>query len=256
MSEPNHSPPPTPTTTTPPSYAFPKHKLRKQTDINRKPLVLIAAGSYSPITNAHLKLFTDAFEYAKNTEFEVIGGYLSPVSDSYKKKDLATATHRIKMCELAAEKIDWLMVDPWEALKEEYTMTADVLDHFDHEINAGQLLPVRAHVVLLAGADLLQTMALPDVWSRADLDRILGQYGMFVEEREGTDLQGAIKLLPEELRENIWAMPPVNLSNTSSTLVRGHLRLGSGIPKEMVPEQVGAYIEEKGLFPRKELSTV
>lgn len=36
-----------------------------------------------------------AADYAKfSTDFEVVGGYLSPVSDAYKKAGLASADHR------------------------------------------------------------------------------------------------------------------------------------------------------------------
>lgn len=74
------------------------------------------------------------------------------------------------MCELAVdEKRDsWLMIDPWEALQPDYTPTAQVLDHFNHEINEvlggaqkpdGTRVPVR--IMLLAGADLVQTFSTP-----------------------------------------------------------------------------------------------
>jgi nicotinamide mononucleotide adenylyltransferase len=78
------------------TYSFPRHRLRLiQTDPTRKPLVLIACGSFSPITYLHLRIFEIAADFGKfNTEFEVIGGYLSPVSDSYKKAGLASAAHR------------------------------------------------------------------------------------------------------------------------------------------------------------------
>lgn len=89
------------------------------------------------------------------------------------------------MCELAAEQTsDWIMVDTWEPTQKEYQPTALVLDHFDHEINTvrggieaadGQMKKVR--VALLAGADLIQTMSRPGVWSQDDLDHILGKYG-------------------------------------------------------------------------------
>lgn len=69
------------------------------------------------------------------------------------------------MCELASEASNWLMVDPWEAIQPQYMPTAQVLDHFEHEINdvlGGAVRPdgTTAHVriVLLAGADLIQTM--------------------------------------------------------------------------------------------------
>jgi nicotinamide mononucleotide adenylyltransferase len=79
-----------------PDYSFPDRKLKKTLDDSSKtPLVLIACGSFSPITYLHLRMFEMVADHAKfNTEFEVVGGYLSPVSDAYKKKGLATAEHR------------------------------------------------------------------------------------------------------------------------------------------------------------------
>ena len=55
-----------------------------------------------------------------------------------------------------------------------------MLDRFDHELNeihggiqvGGQKKTI--HVALLAGADLIQTMSTPGVWSSQDLDHILG----------------------------------------------------------------------------------
>src|SRR3954447_69770 len=72
----------------------------------------------------------------ENTNFEIIGGYYSPVSDHYQKEGLAPTHHRVRMCELAVERTStWLMVDAWESLQPEYTRTAMVLDHFNEEIN-------------------------------------------------------------------------------------------------------------------------
>lgn len=95
------SPSPTATTssemTTPePYYQFPTQKLRRrQTQPGKMPLVLVACGSFSPITFLHLRMFAMAADYVRmNTDFEVVGGYLSPVSDAYKKVGLAPASHR------------------------------------------------------------------------------------------------------------------------------------------------------------------
>ena len=72
----------------------------------------------------------------ENTNFEIIGGYYSPVSDHYQKEGLAPSHHRVRMGELAVERTStWLMVDAWESLQPEYTRTAMVLDHFNEEIN-------------------------------------------------------------------------------------------------------------------------
>lgn len=78
------------------TYVFPESRLRKKMeDPSKTPLLLIACGSFSPITFLHLRMFIMAADYVKfGTEFEIIGGYLSPVSDAYKKQGLATAEHR------------------------------------------------------------------------------------------------------------------------------------------------------------------
>lgn len=72
----------------------------------------------------------------ENTNFEILGGYFSPVSDFYQKQGLAEAKHRVRMCELAVERSSaWLMVDDWESLQTSYQRTAIVLDHFQQELN-------------------------------------------------------------------------------------------------------------------------
>ena len=164
-----------------------------------------------------------------NTDFEVIGGFLSPVSDAYQKKGLATANHRIEMCRLAVQESSWINVDDWEAIKPEYTRTALVLDHFQHEINDDRggigvnegKKPVR--IALLSGADLLDTMSHPGVWAHEDLDHILGRYGAFIIERGGTDMGAAMSAL-EQWRKQIWTIPQLIKNDVSSTKIRLFLR--------------------------------
>ena len=78
------------------TYSFPTQKLkRRMDDPSKTPLVLVACGSFSPITYLHLRMFEMAADYCRfSTDFELIGGYLSPVSDAYKKAGLASAGHR------------------------------------------------------------------------------------------------------------------------------------------------------------------
>ena len=136
------------------------------------------------------------------TNYEVIGGYFSTVSDHYGKKDLAPAHHRIRMCELAVETTStWLMVDSWESLQPNYTTTERVLDHFDREVNEKnngivtkdgrfqwgdknkcisddvnlsnmillQGTRRRVKVMLLAGADLIESFSVPGLWADDDV---------------------------------------------------------------------------------------
>lgn len=116
------------------------------------------------------------------------------------------------MCEIATDQTsNWLMVDPWEAVQPDYMPTALVLDHFEREINEvlggvetqeGGRKPVQ--ISLLAGADLIQTMSSPGVWSDKDLNHILGRYGTFIVERTGTDIDDALSNLQQCKSKFLW----------------------------------------------------
>lgn len=287
----------------PDTYRFPSERLRRrQTQADKTPLVLVACGSfrsvlvlvlpgddglltgcmcYSPITFLHLRMFEMASDYAKfNTKYEIIGGFLSPVSEAYKKQGLASAKHRIQMCSFAATKTsEWLSCDPWEAIQPDYVPTAQVLDHFDHEINTvlggcedvhGNKQPVR--IALLAGADLIQTMSTPGVWSEKDLDHILGNFGAFIIERTGTDIDEALGGL-KQYQEKIHVIPQVIIvrrylecrgntiiisqrlpadslssqNDVSSTKVRLMRKRDLSL-RYVVPDPVIDYIQEHGLY--------
>ncbi|CAD6567776.1 MAG: hypothetical protein ASARMPRED_001136 [Alectoria sarmentosa] len=226
------------------NYSFPESRLKTLNDSRKTPLVLMACGSFSPVTFLHLRLFEMANDYIKfsRTEFEVVGGYLSPVSDSYKKAGLASAEHRLNMCEIACQNSGFVMVDPWEAVQKEYQPTANgetsmstptfpsskrpvVLDHTENEINIlrGGVATLdggrkHARIVLLAGADLIQTMSTPGVWSHSDLDHILTRYGALVVERAGTDIEDSLATL-SQWRENIWVVNQLVTNDVSSTKV-------------------------------------
>lgn len=90
-----HQPPPAPATPAE-DYTFPEFRLKRvMEDPEKTPLLLVACGSFSPITFLHLRMFEMAADYVKlSTDFEIIGGYLSPVSDAYRKAGLASAEHR------------------------------------------------------------------------------------------------------------------------------------------------------------------
>lgn len=158
------------------------------------------------------------------------------------------------MCEIATDQTsDWLMVDPWEAMKKDYSPTALVLDHFEHEINVaqggvetstGERKNVR--VALLAGADLIQTMSTPGVWSDKDLDHILGRYGSFIVERTGTDIDDALASL-QPWKENIYVIQQLIQNDVSSTKIRLFLRREMSV-HYLVPAPVIRYIEEHDLY--------
>jgi len=238
------------------NYTFPVQRLKKRlTKPGKQPLVLVSCGSFSPPTNLHLRMFEEAADYCEfETEFEVVGGFFSPVGDAYKKAGLASAQHRINMTRIAVrDSSTWIGVDPWEPLHKEYLPTVKVLDHFDHELNEvmGGIEDVdgnkqRIQVALLAGADLIQTMSTPGLWAREDLSRILGHYGAFILERSGTDIDDALVSL-QQWRENIRVIPQLIQNDVSSTKIRLFRKRGKSI-RYYIPDQVVDYIYEHGLY--------
>lgn len=240
-------------------YEFPVHRLTKKLqDPEKLPLIIVACGSFSPITYLHLRMFEMALDdINEQTRFEVVGGYFSPVSDNYQKRGLAPAYHRVRMCELACERTSsWLMVDAWESLQSSYTRTAKVLDHFNHEINikrggimtvVGEKMGVK--IMLLAGGDLIESMGEPHVWADSDLHHILGNYGCLIVERTGSDVRSFLLShdIMYEHRRNILIIKQLIYNDISSTKVRLFIRRGMSV-QYLLPNSVIRYIQEYNLY--------
>ncbi|KAI5803385.1 nicotinamide mononucleotide adenylyl transferase [Peziza echinospora] len=239
-----------------PSYQFPISRLRRTiSDPEKTPLVLVACGSFSPITYMHLRMFEMAMDHARSHGFEVIGGYISPVGDAYSKRGLVSATHRIHMCTIAAEQTsNWIMVDPWEGMNTQYTPTAMVLDHFEDEINVkmgGVQLPNgetrKVRISLLAGSDLISTMGEPGVWNPRHLEHILGGYGAFIIERSGSKADKAVEFIPQQFHRNIHIIRQLIANDVSSTKIRDLLSQRMSV-HYLLPNCVIEYICEQDLY--------
>lgn len=240
-------------------YEFPSHRLATTlSDDSKYPLVIVACGSFSPITYLHLRMFEMALDsISEQTRFEVIGGYYSPVLSNYKKQGLAPAHHRVRMCELACERTSsWLMVDAWESLQEKYTRTALVLDHFNEELNIkrGGILTSLGErrgikIMLLAGGDLIESMGEPDVWADQDLHHILGKYGCLIVERTGADVRSFLLShdIMYEHRRNVLVIKQLIYNDISSTKIRLFIRRGMSV-QYLLPNSVIRYIQEHKLY--------
>ncbi|KAG4927378.1 hypothetical protein JHK85_053864 [Glycine max] len=103
----------------------------------------------SPPLQTRAKLARDALN---SDGYCVIGGYLSPVNDAYKKKGLISAEHRIQLCHLAGKSSDLIMVDPWEASQSTYQRTLTVLSRVHNSVCETGLNPSRScfFVVLIS----------------------------------------------------------------------------------------------------------
>ena len=218
----------------------------------REPVVLLACGSFNPPTFQHLRMFELARHALEARGYSVVGAYLSPVNDGYGKAGLLPARHRVAMCRRAVADSDLVMVDAWEAAQPEWQTTMQVLGHVRAFVNARRKTAREVRVMLLCGADLVETFRTPGLWADQDMWDLAYKYGIACVEREGAD---ALRVAEEvaalrdgrgqELRVVSVREPVANL--TSSTQLRRALREG-GTVAYLTPRAVAEYIDEHNLY--------
>ena len=96
------------------------------------------------------------------------------------------------------------------------------------------------------GADLIQTMSTPGVWTSKDLDHILGRYGAFIVERTGTDIDDALASL-QPWKDKIYVIQQLIQNDVSSTKIRLALKREMSV-RYLIPASVIKYIEQHGLY--------
>ncbi|XP_051989238.1 nicotinamide/nicotinic acid mononucleotide adenylyltransferase 3-like isoform X2 [Xyrauchen texanus] len=100
-------------------------------------LVLLACGSFNPITHQHMRLFELARDHLHQTGlYRVVGGIVSPVSDGYGKQGLVVSKHRLAMARLALQSSDWVTVDDWESQQYDWTETVVTMRYHYSRIDA------------------------------------------------------------------------------------------------------------------------
>ncbi|RVW50189.1 Nicotinamide/nicotinic acid mononucleotide adenylyltransferase [Vitis vinifera] len=131
-------------------------------------VALVATGSFNPPTNMHLRMFELARDALRSEGYCVIGGYMSPVNDAYKKRysqlnslilacaavGLISAEHRIQMCDLACKSSEFIMVDPWEANQSTFQRTLTVLSRIKCSLCENGLIPRVRNDLSLADQNL------------------------------------------------------------------------------------------------------
>jgi nicotinamide mononucleotide adenylyltransferase len=195
-------------------------------------VVVVACGSFSPITVLHLRMFEAVRDYLTHEkgEVDIIGGIVSPVHDAYGKQSLIPQCHRTELARAALHATDWVSVCEWETHQRGWSRTKLVLQRYQEALNkrAAKRYGPDAHigVRLLCGADLLESFQLPGVWSEADKHFILAECGVTVLERDGCDLAAIIEAEPalRKYKQNIHIVKPYVVNDISSTVVRGLIR--------------------------------
>lgn len=242
-------------------------------------MVLLACGSFNPITNMHLRMFELARDHLEDSgQYRVVRGIISPVGDAYKKKGLIEACHRVEMARLATHTSDWIRVDAWESLQIEWIETVKVVRHHFEELVSAEKnnddvdtvkiskkrrieehapeCPSSYHtrrggpqLKLLVGADVLESFGVPNLWKQDDIAEIVGRYGLVCITRRGNDAQKFIHQSDAlwKHRRNIHVVPEWVTNDISATHVRRALRRGQSV-RYLLPDPVVHYIRENGLY--------
>ena len=222
----------------------------------RVPTVLLSCGSFNPITNMHLRMFELARDHMhRNTQHQVIEGVISPTNDKYqeiqKAKRLEKAERRCQMARVSLTPIGneqhWVRVDDWEATQDHWTRTREAMDYFFEKV-----YDRKVSLKLLCGADMFHTFNVPDLWKDEDIHKIVGQYGMVVITREGSDPFETIERSPKsdilkKYRNNIFVVEEKIPNLISSTAIRNAIKNGESV-RYLIPDQVIQYIKDNNLY--------
>ncbi|CCW65705.1 unnamed protein product [Phytomonas sp. EM1] len=172
------------------------------------PVVIAVCGAFNPIHHAHIALYDmaeaaltspSACDAATGRPYLVLGGYISPVGDSYGKPGLLPFSQRVEIVEAAVRDHPAIEVDRWEGLQPTYTRTYYVLEHlqeavqawYDSQAKEGKPSlserGVRIRVAFACGTDLLQSFLRPGCWRLDLLQKMLDRFQVVVITRSEND---------------------------------------------------------------------
>ena len=220
----------------------------------KPPCVILACGSFSPPTYLHLRIMEEAKDCLES-EFEVIGGILSPVNDHYgklykKSLQAANGMHRLEMCQRATASSDWIGVSDYEVSLDEWSRVAVILEAYGKAIDQFYKNKQEVAVKFLCGSDVLKSFQIPNLWAMDHQEVILGKYGVVVCERKGCELNDEFfngYAMYKKHRKNIYSFMPAVENTISSTVIRNQIKSKKSI-KYLTPDPVIEYVEKEKLY--------
>ncbi|XP_076173780.1 nicotinamide/nicotinic acid mononucleotide adenylyltransferase 1-like isoform X6 [Ptiloglossa arizonensis] len=240
-------------------------------------VILMSCGSYNPPTNMHLRMFEIARDHLHRMGTHiVVGGVISPVHDAYAKKELASASHRCAMLKLALHNSDWIQLSSWETRQNGWTKTRISLQYHQNLLNSVLYdsnnvnhIPIEdlewipenvknssdrtpIQVKLLCGADLLESFGTYDLWAEEDIDAIVGEHGLVVITREGSNPNKFIydsDILSRHMH-NIYIVTEWIPNEVSSTRIRRALKRGESV-RYLLQDAVIDYVYKHGIYDAK-----
>ncbi|XP_022965145.1 nicotinamide/nicotinic acid mononucleotide adenylyltransferase isoform X2 [Cucurbita maxima] len=192
--------------------------------------VLVATGSFNPPTYMHLRMFEMAKDALESEGLCVIGGYMSPVNDAYKKKSRAS---------------DNYLGPHFFGTSNKALRTSMPKFRIHHGRSMGESLKV----MLACGSDLIESFATPGVWIPDQVKTICRDYGLICVSREEQDIEKIIsdnEILYEN-RSNIKIVDQIIPNIISSTRLRDCISKGLSI-KYLTPDEVIEYIRGQHLY--------
>ncbi|CAM4589584.1 unnamed protein product [Leuciscus chuanchicus] len=227
----------------------------------RLPLVLLACGSFNPITHQHMRLFELARDHMHQTGlYRVVGGIVSPVGDGYGKQGLVASKHRLAMARLALQSSDWVSVDDWESQQADWTETVVTMRyHYGHiaaQYHHSKDPPTNEQpasdvpqLKLLCGADFMDTFKVPGLWMDDHVEEVVGRFGLVCVSRGSLQPDRAIHEsdLLSRHRQSIFLVREWVHNEISATEIRRALRRGHSV-KYLLPDSVIDYIREHNLY--------
>lgn len=198
----------------------------------------IYGGSFSPIHNGHIRALKAFLDQMQLDFVYVIPTYIPPHKQT---SGVIDSRHRLKMCELALEGMDGVVVSDIEIARGGTSYTVDTLRSLYREEN---------RLFLLMGTDMMLTL---DTWREPEeIFRLCYPVYMRRENDKANDAL-IVKKISEYLSKygkvvrRIMADP----IEISSTEIRRRLSKGDDV-SAYLPEKVIDYIKENQLFTDSE----
>ena len=202
----------------------------------------------------------------------MLGGFLSPVSDAYKKDGLASFPHRFALTKLSTSTSTWVSADPWEGLQPQYTRSYFVLSHNIQSVRdcykvqaaaeAASSAPLgEISMFFLCGGDLFETFYRPGCWTLSLLESIFREFHILVISRAGSkdprEVVAAAAPLTHPSEPGVVldlskyadkiVVTEITPNQTSSTLVRNRLKAGQDVAGLVSPPCI-AYLQQNKLY--------
>lgn len=194
----------------------------------------IYGGTFAPIHNGHVRAAKAFMEQMKLDYLFIIPAHLPP----HKQIDESdNPIYRLRMCELAFEGVDGVVISDCEILRGGKSYTYDTLKELTRE---------NTRLFLLCGTDMVLTF---DTWYRFE-DIFKMCYPVYVRRENDPLIGNRIVSKITEYYQKYGVMfrkiitDPIELSSTD---IRAAVRSGEDISK-LVPKKVAQFIYENGLY--------